>query len=230
MKILIVGASGGTGRQLVVRALSQGHSVRAWSRFPNELPLRHPYLEHMSGEIGDRVACARAVRGADVVISALGSTNGLSRTNVCSEGTRQLVLAMHAQRVKRLIAITSMGTTDKLGPVHVHVFDPLFFRGIYDDKRDQERVVEDSGLDWVIVRPGRLVDTAESGRARVVFDGSLPGVHVSRAALARFSLEQLTSERYLRTAPYLVEPAIVPWHKILTLGTDGTRWRKARAA
>ncbi len=220
-RVLIVGASGGTGRQLVLQCLARGYSVRAWSRHERELPLRHPELEHVAGDITDRSLAARATRGVTAVVSALGSTTGLARATVCTEGTRALIDAMGENRVPRVVAITSMGTTDKLGPVHAHFFDPLFFRGIYDDKREQERLVMSSGLEWVIVRPGRLVDAAGTHRARVVFDGPLPGVHVSRAAVARFALEQLGSDRYLGLAPYLVEPAILPWHKILTLGADG---------
>jgi uncharacterized protein YbjT (DUF2867 family) len=138
-----------------------------------------------------------------------------------------VLAAMHTHGVRKIVAITSMGTTDKLGPVHVHLFDPLLFRGIYDDKREQERMIMESGLEWTIVRPGRLVDAPSTQEARVVFDGPLPGVMISRAAVARFALEQIDSDRYAGLAPYLVEPAIVPWHKILTLGTDGTGWRRA---
>lgn len=225
--VLIVGASGGTGRQLVMQSLARGYRVRAWSRHEDELALRHPALEHVAGDVADRALAERALDGVDAVVSALGSTHGLARSTVCAEGTRALIGAMHAQRVRRIVAITSMGTTDKLGPVHTHFFDPLFFRGIYDDKREQERQLEASGLEWVIVRPGRLIDAPETRRARVVFEGPLPGVHVSRAAVARFALEQLGSDRYLGLAPYLVEPALVPWHKILTLGTDGRRARPA---
>jgi nucleoside-diphosphate-sugar epimerase len=227
MKILIVGASGGTGRQLVLRALARGHSVRAWSRYADELALSHPRLEHTSGEVTDASTVFGAVRGVDAVISALGSVRGLEKTSVCSEGTARIVDAMHAHRVRKLIAVTSMGTTDKLGPVHVHLFDPLLFRGIYDDKREQERIVSQSGLEWTIVRPGRLTDSPSTSRTEVVLDGPLPGVLVSRAAVARFALEQVGSDRYAGLAPYLVERAIVPWHKILTLGTDGRRWRGA---
>lgn len=226
MRILVVGASGGTGRQIVLRALSRGHAVRAWSRQEGELSLSHSNLEHASGDVTDRLAASRIVRGVDVVVSALGSVRGLEKTSVCSEGTRNIVEAMRQHRVRKIIAITSMGTTDKLGPVHVHFFDPLFFRGIYDDKRKQEKIVMESGLEWTLVRPGRLTDSPSTQHARVVFDGPLPGVMVSRAAVARFALEQIDSDRYAGLAPYLVEPAIVPWHKILTLGTDG----RSRAA
>lgn len=223
MRILIVGASGGTGRQMVLQALARGHAVRAWSRHEGELALRHPMLEHVSGDVADAPIARRAVEGVDAVVSALGSTHGLAKATVCTEGTRTLIDAMRAHRVRRLVAITSMATTNKLGPVHEHVFDPLFFRGIYDDKRAQERLIAESGLEWVIIRPGRLVDAPATHRARVVFDGPLPGVHVSRAAVARFALEQLATDHYLGLAPYLAEPAILPWHKILTLGTDGRR-------
>lgn len=218
--LLVVGASGGTGRQLVVQALARGWAVRAWSRTEGELPLRHAALEHVSGDVTDPAHARRFVAGLDAVVCALGSVEGLRPTHVCAEGTRVLVAAMRDARVARLVAVTSLGTTHKMGPVHAHLVEPYLLRGIYGDKREQERRIAASGLEWVIVRPGRLVDRPDRGAARVVLDGPLPGVHVSRAALARFALDQVRSDRFVGLAPYLVEPARVPWHKVLTLGRD----------
>ena len=214
--LLIVGASGGTGRQAVLRALAAGYEVRAWSRHAGELPLRHPRLTHVEGDVRDAATARRAVRGVGGVLSALGSTAGLTRTTLCADGTRVLVDAMWRHRVRRLVVVTSLGTTHKLGPVHKHVVDPLLLSRIYDDKREQERVVRLSGLDWVLVRPGRLTDRPASGRERVVFEGPLPGVTVARSAVARFAVEQLRSVRFVHLAPYSSS-------RCATAGCPGTR-------
>lgn len=219
-KILVMGASGGTGRAAVLRALAKGLSVRAWAYAPRELAFRHPALEVVSGDAREPELAARAVRGVDAVICALGSTQGLEPTRLCSEATAALVRAMRGAGPRRVIAVTSMGTTGKLGPVHERLLDPLLLHRIYDDKRDQERILEESELDWTIVRPGRLTDGPDRGLARAVLDGPLVGVTVSRAALARFLVDQLTSDRFHRLAPYLADPspAWLPWHRVLTLG------------
>jgi nucleoside-diphosphate-sugar epimerase len=222
-QVLVVGASGGTGRRIVLDALRRGHRVRAWSAKDDELPLAHPRLEHVSGDVRDAARASAAMHGVDAVVSALGSTRGLERTDVCERGTVAIVRAMQRAGVDRIVTITSMGTTRKLGPVHEHLVDPLLLRGIYDDKRAQELRIRESGLRWTLVRPGRLTDRPDRRALRVVLDGPLPGVMVSRAALARFALDQLETEAFVGLAPYVVEPSFVPWHKVLTLGTDGRR-------
>ena len=218
-RILVVGASGGTGRHLVLDALARGHHVRAWSFRGDELSLAHRNLSHVAGDARDEAIASAAVQGVDAVISALGSPHGRTKTDVCAASARVLVSQMRKHDVRRLVAITSLGTTAKLGPVHEHVMAPLL-RGVYDDKRAQEQIIAGSGLAWVIVRPGRLTETPDRHRLRVVLEGPLPGVRVSRAGLARFALDQLETDAFLGLAPYLVEQSRVPWHKALTLGRD----------
>jgi uncharacterized protein YbjT (DUF2867 family) len=218
--VLVLGASGGTGRHLVLDALARGHRVRAWSADAGELAIRHARLAHFVGDARDPRRAMAAIDGVDAVISALGSTGGLAPTDLCTQATRSLVEAMQASGVRRLVAITSLGTTAKLGPVHEHLVYPRLLSGIYDDKRAQEEIVRGSGLAWVILRPGRLTDGADRRRLRAVLEGPLPGVLVSRAALARFALDQLESDAFLGLAPYVVEQSAVPWHKVLTLGAD----------
>ena len=126
---------------------------------------------------------------------------------------------MRDASVPRIVCVTSLsGTTSKMGPVHTHLFDPLFFAGIYDDKRAQEATLASSGLEWVVVRPGRL-----NRRAR-------HPDHASGPRGARFPASRRPSALHARSArerpvssaalPYLVEPAFLPWHKVLTLGRD----------
>jgi uncharacterized protein YbjT (DUF2867 family) len=220
--ILVVGASGGTGRHVVLDALARGHRVRAWSLRAEELPFTHARLSHVCGDVRDRAVAASAMDGVDAVVCALGSTKGLAPTDLCESGTRNVIGAMQRAHVRRLVAITSLGTTHKLGPVHEHVVYPRLLRGIYDDKRAQELRIRESGLAWTILRPGRLTDGPDRD-VRVVLEGALPGVLVSRASLARFALDQLASDALVGLAPYVVEPAFVPWHKVLTLGTDARR-------
>jgi uncharacterized protein YbjT (DUF2867 family) len=217
MRILIVGASGGTGRQAVVAALSRGHTVRAWSRAHEELAFMHPRLERIAGDVRDVTLATQAIAGVDAVICALGSTEGLKPTRICAEGTRSLVTAMKHRSVRRIVAVTSMGTTQKLGPVHVRLLDPLLFHRIYDDKRNQEAILRASGFDWTIVRPGRLTDDPDRRRAVASLEGPIAGVLLPRASLARFLVEEVERPSFLHMAPYLAEHAFARWHRLLTL-------------
>ncbi len=220
MNLLVVGASGGTGRALVLAALAAGHRVRAWSREAWELGFRHPKLDKLHGDVRDPSLCAVALHAVDAVVSTLGSVEGLRHTTVCSEGTKHLTEAMQRRGLRRLVAVTSLGTTAKLGPVHKYVLDPLVLRRIYDDKRAQERLLEASSLDWTIVRPGRLTDGPDLGTAVPIVALPLPGVFVGRRALARFLLHEAEAARFVGCAPYLVEPMPLALHRILTLGAD----------
>ncbi len=217
MRLLIVGASGGTGRHAVLVALASGHVVRAWSHTPQEIAFMHPWLERFAGDARDAAVAKRAVAGVDAVVCALGSTDGLRPSTICSDGTQCVVDAMREHHVRRIVAITSMGTTRKLGPVHNYFLDPLMLHNIYDDKRAQERILEASGLDWTIVRPGRLTNGLHRRRAIATLDGPLPGVLVPRASLARFIVEEVEQQNFVRMAPYFAEPAFAGWHRILTL-------------
>ena len=91
MKLIIFGATGGTGRQCVDQALAQGHQVTAFVRQPAALTVQHPDLTIIQGDITDQDAVQRAIPGHDVVISALGTRGGPA---VLPEGTRNILEAM----------------------------------------------------------------------------------------------------------------------------------------
>ena len=76
MKLIIFGATGGTGRQCVDQALAQGHEVTAFVRQPEALTVQHPDLTIIQGDITDQGAVQRAILSHDVVISALGTRGG----------------------------------------------------------------------------------------------------------------------------------------------------------
>ena len=76
MKIVIFGATGGTGKQIIEQALAAGHHVTAFARNPSKIGLRHKRLTVVQGELADAPAVARAVDGADSVLSALGPRPG----------------------------------------------------------------------------------------------------------------------------------------------------------
>ena len=206
MRLLVVGATGGTGRELVTQALERDHEVTAFVREPRRLRLEHPRLAVARGDVRDPDAVEAAVRGHDAVLSAIGHKRWFYPTRILSDGTRNLVRAMERHGVRKLICETALGIGDawwRMG-LYYTLFVRLFILPFYfHDKVRQERVVRASALDWVIVRPGALTHGPRRGAVRHGPDVGhwLWTVSVSRADVAAFMLDQLADDRYLRQAP-----------------------------
>ena len=205
-RVLIVGATGGTGRQLVAQALEQGFTVTALVRNPSRLLADHPRLTVAVGDVLDPTSVEAAMRGQEAVLSALGHKRYFHPTRILSEGTSNILRAMEIHRVRRLVCETSLGIGDsagRLGLYYTLLVIPLILPFYFLDKTRQERIIAGSKVDWVIVRPGALTNGTKRGRLR---HGSSVGsflrtVRVSRADVAEFMLDQLASNEYLRTAP-----------------------------
>jgi uncharacterized protein YbjT (DUF2867 family) len=164
--------------------------------------------ELVEGDARDEQALARALEGCSGVISSLGTAMSPFReVTLLSVATRALVTAMEAQNVRRLVCITGLGAGDSRGHGGF-LFDtlilPLLLRKVYDDKNRQEDAVRGSKLDWVLVRPVVLNDKPTRGAVRALTD--LSGVHggtVARGDVAKFVVQQLTDDSWLRRAPLI---------------------------
>jgi len=206
MELLIIGATGTTGREVVKQALSLGHRVTAFSRNPEPLrQIRHHNLQLMSGDVMDALSVEKAVRGKDAVLSTLGAgRKGMIR----SEGTRHVIQAMQKNKVRRFICQTTLGAGDSR--VHLnffwkHIMFGLMLREAYRDHEVQERYIMNSNLEWTIVRPAALTDGPATGQYRHGFGEEERGLRlkVSRQDVALFMLMQLSSEQYVHQAPGL---------------------------
>ena len=209
MKVVVFGATGGTGRELVKQALGHGHSVRAFVRKPDRLKVIHHRLEVITGDVQDAKAVAEAVRGHDAVLSALGIYERKPNT-ILSDAMRTIVTAMEQEQVKRLLMVSSLGVGDskgQLGPLYNSVLLPLLLKEIFADKETAETVVRESALDWTIVRPGRLTNARLSGKYRSGPDAAkgrwFP--KISRANTADFILNALERSQFIHETPALAE-------------------------
>ena len=203
MNILIFGATGGTGRELVKQALAQGHHVTAFARNPSKVTTQHENLSVVQGNVLDYSSVERAVKGKDAVLSALGHKRWLIKTTILSGGTKNIITAMEKQRVRRFICETSLGVGDsrgRLGLYYTLFVIPFIVCFYFKDKGLQEKYIAQSSLDWVIVRPGMLTNGPRRGVYRHGFDiGSrIFSVRISRADVAEFMLKQLTEDTYRR--------------------------------
>ena len=207
MNLLVIGATRGIGLNLLEQALEKGHEVTALIRDPNHLDLHHEKLTVIEGNIVDKEAVKRAVEGQDAVCVTIGIKPTRKRVSVFSIGTKNVVEAMTSSASNKLICVTGIGAGDSKnhgGFFYDKIINPLLLRTIYEDKYRQEEIVRKSGLDWVIVRPGFLINEPLTGKYRALTD--LEGVtagKISRADVAYFILQELKEEKYLRTTPLL---------------------------
>lgn len=202
MNIVVFGATGGTGREVVKQALAQGHTVTAFVRDPARLSLEDEMLRVVVGDALDPEPVAQAVSGQDAVVVALGSRDRSNRT-VRAEGTANVIQAMGIHSVPRLIVVSAGGVGDsyRQAPLVLKAIIKTLLRNTYADHEQQEQYVRDSALEWVIVRPALLSDGPFTGQYHTgTADVDLPGGRVTRADVADFVLKQLTDDRYLRKA------------------------------
>lgn len=201
-----MGASGGTGRQLVTQALDRGYAVTALVRDRSRLQVDHPQLTIVEGNVLDGGCVDGAMRGQGAVLCALGHNRYFYPTRILSEGTRNILHGMEAHGVARLVCETSLGIGDSAGRMGLYYtlfVIPVILPFYFWDKTRQERMIAGSHLDWVIVRPGVLSNREKRGRllhGRHV-GGFIGTVRISRADVADFMLSQLESDTYLRSAP-----------------------------
>ena len=206
MRLLIVGGTGGTGRQLIAQALERGHTVTALVRNPSKLQLKHPQLKIVQGDVLDYDSVEAAVRGQDAVVSALGHKQYFYPTRILSEGTRNLLRAMQTHGVPRLVCETSLGIGDSAGRMGLYYtlfVIPVILPFYFWDKTRQERLIAASNVEWVIVRPGVLSNAKGRGtyRHRHHIGSFIFTVRISRVDVADFMLKQLQDDMYLRTTP-----------------------------
>jgi putative NADH-flavin reductase len=192
MKVLIVGATGGTGRQIVSQAIERGHSVTAFVRAPDPLRMFGDRIVVMQGNLLNRSELQRVLEGHDAVLSSFGPRVPVSKEDATLLQRFGVALtgAMLQTGIRRVVVeSTAFLFKDSIVPP-THLIGRLFFPGIVRDAREMENVFQKSGLDWTIVRPPRLTDKPRTGRYRVL-EGHLPrfGFTISRADVADFMVK-----------------------------------------
>ena len=203
MKVLIIGATGATGRALVAQALARGHEVTALVRNPDRLAIRHEHLRVVQGDVLDPTAVDEAVAGQEAVISALGHKRWMIPTRILSAGTANILAAMQRHGVRRYIGMTSLGVGDswwRMGLYYTLFVLPVILQFYFWDKLRQERIVRASGIDWTIVRPGALTHGRARGRwqSGPQVGNALWTVRIARADVARFLLDELADPHHVR--------------------------------
>jgi uncharacterized protein YbjT (DUF2867 family) len=210
MRIVVLGASQGTGAACVRDALGRGHDVTAFARSPDRLVLEHPRLTRLKGDFHVRESVEGAVRGQDAVIITASSTGGLggfkANPNYFSQGTGYAVEAMKTHGVRRLVILGALGTGESRRLMNVFLRTLLIsflLKGPYADHERQETLVKESGLDWIIARPGRLTDgPAQKKYVKTSAIEPVPS-SISRADVADFLVTATEVDTWVRQAVQL---------------------------
>ncbi|MBA1344933.1 NAD(P)-dependent oxidoreductase [Rhizobium sp. WYCCWR 11146] len=206
-KILILGATGPTGRHIVSQALARGYEVTVLVR-STEKAADMKGAKILVGDARDETVLRQAAKARDAVISALGTpASPFREVTLLSTATRAIVSAMKAEHVSRLVTITGMGAGDSAGHggfFFDNLIFPLLLRKVYADKNRQEVIIKDSGLDWTIVRPTVLNNKPRHDTIQTLTDLSqFRGGSISRENVAAFVLDQVTTDHWLRKTPLI---------------------------
>ena len=200
MKLLVLGATGATGCEVVTQALWQGHDVTALVRHPEKLGRIDGTIRVVTGDVldGSRILDA-AMFGQDAVISALGVGKSLNSGHLIARSVPLIVGAMIREGVSRLIFVSAygVGKTRENVPLVPRILMRLLLRDIYADKEAGENHIHGSGLNWTIAYPVTLTNGPRTEQYRASERPLLRGLpRVSRADVAHFLLRQLSNDEF----------------------------------
>lgn len=201
MNVIVFGATGSVGRLAVAELLKAGHRVTAFARHPEKLEAR-PNLSCIAGDAAEAEAVAGAMAGHDAVVITLGA--GMSRNSLIrSQGTMNVILAMQAHGVRRLICQSTLGAHESWSNLNFfwkRIMFGALLRPVFRDHELQESLVRASGLDWTIVRPGAFTDAPANGRFKENFPPSERRLtlKIARADIAGFLARQVADLTYLK--------------------------------
>jgi putative NADH-flavin reductase len=205
MKIVVFGASRGVGLNVVEQALAAGHIVTAFVRSPEKFTVKHANLTVFQGNSMDAEAVEKAIAGQEAVVSALGPSRppvaGMMETSA-----KNIVAGMKKHGVRRLVSTTGAGVRQpedqpKFADHAISFLLNLFAKDVILDSAANVKVIQESDLDWTVVRFPRLLDGAHTGKYRVGYVGKDSGTQLSRADGADFVLKELVEKKWLMKMP-----------------------------
>jgi len=199
-KIIIFGASGGTGLEVTSQALEAGHHVTAILRHPEVFPVRHEQLRIIKGDVLEPQTYENAFFGVDAVISCLG-TRSREFTTVYSEGVANIISEMKKVEVTRIICLSAGAVEIDPNASFIMKFImknilQRLFKYSYADMLLMEKMLLDSKLDWTVIRPPRLMNGDKKQNYRTSLNDFIPNMStLNRSDLADYILHHLDDEK-----------------------------------
>lgn len=207
-RLLVIGASARSSQQLIPQALARGYEVVAVTRNPADVPATDPRLRVVRGDVYDRASLEAVMTGREVVISMVGPRvdplQEVPPMDLFTTGTGNIIRAMQARGNRRLLVASSIGVENEFPtakPADVQQPGKLWLwnsRNLYKDMRAMEDLVRASGLDYVIFRPGFMVEEPARHDLRFAVNQASPKQRmITYADFAGFVLDQVASDQYL---------------------------------
>ena len=208
MKIAVIGANGHTGRIVVKDALARGHQVVAVARTDQVSKPDDHNLTNARADVRDAGALMHALVGTDAVISALGVGASRAGTDVYSTGVSNTLAAMKSNGAAKLAVISAVpaGPSAELPILQRRIAVPLLQRifGFYDDMRRMEAILgEATEVDWISLRPPRLVNRRPRGAYRIDMHPLPKARTITYGDLATALLDSLERQDLYRHAAYV---------------------------
>lgn len=210
MKITIFGASGKTGKAFINQALEKGHEIKAFVRNRDKLPIIHPKLEIIEGELNEEEKLSKAILGSDVCISTLGGASLTKKSPEIVAGIEKIVNEIQKQNVHHLLYLSSLGANESKQyfpqPVRFLICD-LVLRVPLSDHNKNETFIKNSALKWTIIRPSGLTDGALTEKIQFGFEPTtIKGNHsISRENVAHFMLQECENKKYENKSIWMFE-------------------------
>jgi len=192
MKMVVLGATGGTGQEIVKQAIERGHQVTAFVRNPERLRTFRDSISVVCGNLLSSGELATVIQGHDAILSGFGPRYPVSKDeeHLLERFAIALTSAMQQTSVRRLaIESTAFLFKDAIIPP-AHIVGRLFFPVTVADASAMEEIIGNSGFDWTIVRPPELTNKPRTSKYRVR-EGHLPffGFRIARADVANFMIK-----------------------------------------
>jgi putative NADH-flavin reductase len=213
--ILLLGATGRTGRQILTYTLSIGYHVTALVRDPGKPGLRAENLTVIQGTPTEMIDIRKSIRDCDAVVSALNNprkSDGLwskviNPPTLMTDCMRNIITVMQEKGIKRIVVETAAGAGDsynKMPLIMKWMIRYTNLKIVYADHDGQENLLINSDLDWTIVRPVGL-NNKEKEMKLAIGSNDKHSAFVSRKAVAQFMVDCLETDEYLKKAPIISE-------------------------
>lgn len=208
MKVLIYGATGATGREMVKRALAQGHAVTAFVRNPQKLGMSSPRLTIVRGDLHDKQLIAQTTEGQDAVMSALGASSIFTYDEAVVTGIQNIIDAMETRNVRRFIYLSFAGVSESrhLAGVIIRYVAPRLLSTEIARHEDSEKKIIQTNLEWTVVRAPTLSNGKPRGYFRAgerIFTRGVVAT-VPRGDVADFMIHQLTDRSFVKQKPLIL--------------------------
>jgi uncharacterized protein YbjT (DUF2867 family) len=204
MKVVVFGSTGHTGQQLVEQLVQAGHEVTAFARTPTKVNTFDGKVTVTQGDALDLASIREAVKGQDAVFHAL-APSVFKKSDIQTIFANNLVKAMEAEGVKRLIMLSAQGSGDSASEASLMVkfVSKILLKKFFIDKGQAEAIIINSPLIYTLVRPAILLNGKARGGVKASIKRSHLKQSINRADVAAFMIEQLRNSEWERKSPLI---------------------------